>query len=114
MAAGDVTVKINQGELAKMLGTEGVVGAMLYKVGVSFESRAKRRASGQDGGPNVDTGRFRSSLTARVGTDGEGPYVECGSDVEYATFLELGTVNMAARPSIVPSAREAAETLGAS
>lgn len=105
-------VRIFDGELKVMLGLHGPVGSMLSRVGVKFESRAKLYASGQDGGPNVDGGRFRSSLTWRLGEDGGGAYVECGSDVEYAVFLELGTRFMDARPSIVPAAREAAETIG--
>lgn len=106
-------VVIDHGKLKQLLGIHGATGIMLARVGVKFESRAKFYASGNSGGPNVDTGRFRSSLSYRLGEDAEGAYVECGSDVEYASFLELGTVNMAARPSIVPAAREAAQTLGA-
>lgn len=108
----DVTVVINEGALHAALGTHGPVGIMLARIGVKFESRAKYYASGNEGGPNVDTGRFWSSLTYQLGEDGEGPYVECGSNVEYAIFLELGTSRMDARPSIVPAAREAAQSLG--
>lgn len=112
--AGVERVTIFEGVLkAEMLGSHGPVGKMLSRVGVKFESRAKYYASGNEGGPNVDTGRFRSSLTWILGQDGEGPYVDLGSNVEYAVFLELGTRFMDARPSIVPAAREAAHTLGA-
>lgn len=111
--ASDFRLVINEGELKVLLGIHGPVGTMLGRVGRKFESRAKFYASGNEGGPNVDTGRFRSSLTWKLGEDGQGPYVECGSDVEYAAFLELGTRYMDARPSIVPAAREAAQTLGA-
>lgn len=110
--AGDVTVVINEGALHAALGMHGAPGKMLARIGVKFESRAKYYASGNEGGPNVDTGRFRSSLTWELGEDGEGPYVNCGSNVEYAVFLELGTSRMEARPSIIPAAREAAQTLG--
>lgn len=109
----DFTVKISESALAQMFGTHGIVGKMLTRVGVKFESRGKYYASGNEGGPNVDTGRFRSSLTYIVGSDGGGAYVDCGSDVEYAVFLELGTVYMDPRPSIIPAAREAAQSLGA-
>jgi phage gpG-like protein len=118
--ATDVTVVINEGALHAALGMHGSggVGKMLARIGVNFESLAKQKASDliystpEKG--YIRTGRFRSSLTWRLGEDGEGPYVECGSNVEYAIFLELGTVNMAARPIIVPAAREAvAAVLGA-
>lgn len=111
--SADFTVKLDASALAATLGSHGLVGKMLTRVGVKFESRSKYYASGNEGGPNVDTGRFRSSLTYDVGEDGQGAYVDCGSNVEYAIFLELGTVHMAPRPSIVPAAREAAQTLGA-
>lgn len=107
-------VTIFEGELHVFLGNvHGPVGHMLSRVGVKFESRAKYYASGNDGGPNVRSGRFRSSLTWVLGEDGGGAYVDLGSNVEYAVFLELGTRFMDARPSIVPAAREAAATLGA-
>lgn len=109
----DFTVVISAAALEKTFGSHGDVGKMMTRVGVKFESRAKYYASGNEGGPNVDTGRFRSSLTYIVGSDSSGAYVDCGSDVEYAIFLELGTSRMAARPSIIPAAREAAASLGA-
>lgn len=111
--ASDIELVLSESAIHAVLGVNGLVGPMLARVGVFGESRAKYYASGNEGGPNVDTGRFRSSLTWRLGEDGEGPYVEIGSNVEYAAFLELGTSRMAARPSIIPAAREAAAHIGA-
>jgi hypothetical protein len=108
------TLKLDAAAIRKL--TEDVgqpVGLMMHRIGVKFVSRARYYASGNDGGPNVDTGTFRSSLDYDVGRDEQGLYVDCGSNVEYAPFLELGTRYMAARPSIRPAAREASETLGA-
>lgn len=96
--------------------SHGPVGKMLARVGVKFQRVAVERSNtliyDTPETTYIRTGRYRSSLTWRLGEDGEGPYVECGSNVEYADYLELGTVNMAARPIIVPAAREAAATLG--
>lgn len=62
-------------------------------IGGKAESYAK-------GSCPVDTGNLRNSITHEVG-DG---YVEIGSAVEYAPFVELGTVHMAARPYLTPAA----------
>lgn len=47
----------------------------------------------------VDTGRLRSSVFARRG-DG---YVEVGSNVQYAAYVEFGTRYMAAQPYLRPA-----------
>lgn len=47
----------------------------------------------------VDTGRLRGSVTGEY--DGNG--VQVGTNVEYATYVELGTYKMKARPYIKPS-----------
>lgn len=92
----------------------GPVMKTLARIGVTFESISKEYASGENGGPNVDTGNLRSSITYELGVDSEGAYVECGTNVEYAIFLELGTRYMSARKFIEPAARAAVrEVLGA-
>ena len=47
----------------------------------------------------VDTGRLRNSITHEVSDD----YVEIGSAVEYAPYVELGTVHMKAQPYLSPA-----------
>lgn len=56
--------------------------------------------------PAVDTGRLRASYAWRTGKDAGGPFVEVGSNVEYAPFLEFGTRRMAARPHLRPAVNE--------
>jgi HK97 gp10 family phage protein len=47
----------------------------------------------------VDTGNLRNSITHEV----EGKEAKVGTNVEYAPFVELGTVKMAAQPYLNPA-----------
>jgi len=47
----------------------------------------------------VDTGNLRNSITHEV----EGKEARVGTNVEYAPFVELGTVKMAAQPYLNPA-----------
>lgn len=53
----------------------------------------------------VDTGALRDSLFVAPTDDGE----VIGSDLDYALFVELGTVHMAAQPYLTPAMQFAAE-----
>lgn len=86
----------------------GSVAHDLERRGVKVESRAKQNASGRPG-PNVDTGRLRSSITHVLGADDEGCYCDVGTNVEYAPYLEYGTVNMPAYPFLKPALAAASE-----
>lgn len=66
----------------------------LVKRAVRVEAAAKRNATGRPG-PNVITGRLRSSIGYRVGADSEGPYVDIGTNVSYGAYVELGHGNTA-------------------
>jgi HK97 gp10 family phage protein len=86
------------------LGLEAVntVKAMLSRPG-SGRQYGNHRASAPGQPPAVDTGRLRSSYAFQVGRDGRGPYVDVGTNVEYAKYLEFGTSLMAARPHLRPA-----------
>lgn len=80
----------------------------LVRRAIRVETQAKLTASnaspsppGQ--GPGVRTGLLRASITWRPGLDAISPYVDVGSAVEYAAYVELGTSRMAARPFLRPS-----------
>lgn len=60
--------------------------------------------------PAVRTGRLRDSITWRPGVDAASPYVDVGSAVVYAPFVELGTSRMAARPYLRPALEAARAT----
>lgn len=65
---------------------------------ISMKAEGYAKKSLTDSGA-VDTGRLRGSVTGEY--DGNG--VQVGTNVEYATYVELGTYKMKARPYIKPS-----------
>lgn len=86
---------------------EGPVMADLIKRAIRVEAFAKsgwNAPPGPPGGkPGVRTGRLRASITWRPGYDDTSPYVDVGSNVLYAPYVELGTSRMAARPYLRPA-----------
>lgn len=61
------------------------------------------RASAPGDPPAVLFGRLRSSYTWSSGSDSRGPYVEIGTNLEKAPFLEFGTRRMRPRPHFRPA-----------
>lgn len=102
--------RVNEAEMKRLL--NGPVVRDLVKRALRVEATAKRLASNASPsspgeGPGVVTGRLRGSITWRPGEDGISPYVDVGSNVYYAPFLELGTKRMAARPFLRPALESA-------
>jgi hypothetical protein len=75
----------------------GPVGRDLTRRAINVESAAKLNASGRPG-PNVDTGRLRSSISHELVQGPEGLVARIGSTVEYARFVEEGTGPHEIRP----------------
>lgn len=75
----------------------------LLRRGLLVQAAAKNFATGVGGGPHVRTGRLRSSIATVPGEDSVSVYVDIGSDVSYAAFVELGTRHMRARPYLRPA-----------
>lgn len=90
----------NQGEYERLL--HNPVMQDIARRAIAVESSAKAHASGRPG-PNVRTGRLRGSITWRLGEDGQSPYADVGTNVEYAPYVELGTSRMAALPFLRPA-----------
>lgn len=88
------------------------VGVMpnLIARAIQVEAAAKRNASGRPG-PNVITGRLRGSITWRPGEDEISPYVDVGTNVFYAPFVELGTSRAPAYPFLRPALEAARLTV---
>ena len=61
----------------------------LQIVGMQVENYARNYAP-------VDTGRLRNSITSELGPATDKPYVQIGSNVDYAPYQELGTSKMGA------------------
>lgn len=69
---------------------DGMVGQDLRRRALNVESQAKLNASGRPG-PNVDTGRLRSSITNELVRRSDGTLVaRVGTNVEYARWVEEG------------------------
>lgn len=49
-------------------------------------------------------GTLRNSITHKVNTDGKS--VSIGTNVEYAPYVELGTVKMKKKPYLLPAVRD--------
>ena len=73
----------------------------LEKCGLTAEGYAKKLAP-------VDTGNLRNSITHEV-DDGE-PAAYIGTNVEYAPYVCLGTIHMAAQPFSKPAVAANANT----
>lgn len=82
---------------------DGMVGRDLQRRAINVESQAKLNASGRPG-PNVDTGRLRSSITWELVNRPDGNLVaRIGTNVEYAAYVELGTERAPPYPYLVPA-----------
>ena len=93
----DVKFTDNSAEILKAF--EEATARGLEKIGLTAEGYAKSNAP-------VDTGRLRNSITHEV--DGQEVYI--GSNVEYAIYVEMGTVKMKAQPFLKPAATEHSRT----
>lgn len=110
--------RINEIELRELLtGRDGPVMRDLVRRGIRVESLAKQLAShtkpsAPGTGPAVQTGRLRGSITWRLGDDAVSPYVDVGTAVSYAAYVELGTSRMGARPFLRPALEAARASWG--
>lgn len=76
------------GAVEATFGAHGAAGRALYARGERVASQARVNASGRPG-PMVRTGRLRGSIAVgAVEKDGKGLYVDIGSNVEYAKYVE--------------------------
>lgn len=95
--------RFNEGQMRELLsGPAGPVARDLSHRAIRVEAAAKQHASGRPG-PNVKTGRLRSSITWRLGGGGIDLYADVGTAVFYAAFVELGTSRAPAYPYLRPS-----------
>lgn len=87
--------KIEQNNIAEALSElEQKEAKALEAIGLKAEGYAKALCP-------VDTGNLRNSITHQVSLSEDGVYI--GTNVEYAPYVELGTVRKAERPYIRPA-----------
>lgn len=90
-------IVFDQGALHALLqGEDGAVAKDLARRAIKVDAAAKRLCP-------VDTGRLRSSIQHVPGEDGQGPYVDVGTNVEYAVPVEYGTAVSPAQPYMRPA-----------
>lgn len=89
------TVKDNTDEVLK--GLSDAVERALTRIGLAAEGYAKKECP-------VDTGNLRNSITHEVVQSEKAVYI--GTNVEYAAYVELGTVRTKAKPYLKPAATE--------
>lgn len=91
----------NEGGLRELL--TGPVLRDMARRGILVANAAKGFATGRGEGPHVRTGRLRNSITWWPGLDAISPYVDVGTSVFYAPFVEFGHNNTAhAFPIVTP------------
>ncbi len=83
---------------AVLTSPDGPVARDLIRRAQRVTEQAKVNASGRPG-PNVDTGRLRSSIHWRLVTGPGGLYAEVGTTVSYARGLEFGNAPHVIRPN---------------
>lgn len=67
---------------------------------------AKHQASAPGEFPAADSGRLHQSITTAETSSADVVRFETGSNVDYGTYLELGTSNMEPRPFMTPAYNE--------
>lgn len=92
MAAIEVKMTEDNVDLVKNATAEAVART-LEAIGLTAEGHAKLKCP-------VDTGRLRNSITHVVDDD----TVYIGTNVEYAAYVELGTIHTRAQPYLRPAA----------
>ena len=83
-------------------GIERALKKAIATAAYNTEAGAKRRAP-------VDTGNLRDSITTNIASDGKS--AEVGTNVEYAPYVEFGTVHQAAQPYLLPAFADAVKEL---
>lgn len=95
----DVEIKDNSAEVLDELAAATL--RALERIGMQAEGYAKDLCP-------VDTGNLRNSISHKVDDAEQAVYI--GTNVEYAPYVELGTVKMAAQPFLKPAAADHRQT----
>lgn len=93
MAGSEVRIVINQAGLHALFdATDGPVKKYQRSVAAKCKQLAQALCP-------VDTGALRDSITSQI----EGDVITISAGTDYALFVEMGTINMAAQPFLRPS-----------
>lgn len=89
----EISIKLTDNSDLFKDASDDAIARALEKVGLTAEGYAKMKCP-------VDTGRLRNSITHEVNNE----TVYIGTNVEYAAYVEMGTVNTRAQPFLRPAA----------
>lgn len=83
--------QVNRAALEEALvrSPQSPVNRELVRRAIRVTNSAKQHATDRPG-PRVRTGRLRGSITWALGRDARSPYVDVGTAVHYAIYVELG------------------------
>jgi hypothetical protein len=85
-----------------LYGPQSGIARDLARRAVKVQNQAKLNASGRPG-PNVDTGRLRSSIAWELREQDGRITARIGTNVEYGYYLETGLRNGATYPFLKPA-----------
>ena len=97
-------VSINHEAIYKMMHDQrGPVARDMKRRGRNVKALAKVKVP-------VDTGALKKSITSRMLEDNHSIYVEIGSELDYAVYVELGTrYNNGGQPFLRPALKAAGD-----
>lgn len=104
VSGADGVLEVRQNNMRQWASAfDKAVALALEEIGLTAEGYAKKACP-------VDTGRLRNSITHLVSGREGSREVYIGTNVEYAPYVEEGTVHMAAQPFLKPAAEGHAGT----
>lgn len=101
----DMNIKFTDNSKEVLAAMQKAAVRALEKCGLTGEGYAKKNLTKNK---SVDTGNLRNSITHEVNESEQAAYI--GTDVEYASYVEMGTIKQKAKPYLKPAVADHAQT----